>query len=136
MAHNAFVNTTSAAGAGTSISERDRVALQAFARIAAAWNLTIGDQRALLGGVAKTTYERWRRHPEDAGLTQDILERISHVLGIYKALHVIFTDSSYADRWIDEPNTRFGGDTAKSHMLESFTELVDVRRYLDAVRGS
>lgn len=117
-------------------NQRDRVALQAFERIAAAWHLSILDQRTVLGGVPKTTYDRWRRRPESSNLAPDTMERVSHVLGIYKALHVIFTDAAHADSWIDEPNSRFGGATAKAHMLGSFTQLVETRRYLDAVRGS
>ncbi len=117
-------------------SQRDRVALQAFERIASAWKLSIAERRMLLGGVPKTTYDRWRRAPDRANLTTDTLERISHVLGMYKALHVIFTDAGDADAWIGEPNTRFGGASAKAHMLGSFTQLVETRRYLDTVRGS
>jgi uncharacterized protein (DUF2384 family) len=130
------MSTSVAAHPQVAASNRDRVALQAFSRIASAWGLNYTEQRALLGGISKSTYERWRRHPEAANLTDDTMERISHALGIYKALHLIFTDPTYADRWLNEPNTRFGGDTAKTHMLANFTALVDLRHYLDAVRGS
>jgi uncharacterized protein (DUF2384 family) len=90
---------------------------------------------ALLGNVPPSTYYRLRRNPDAAELGSDALERISHVLGIYKALHVLFPSEEYADRWISEPNRAFGGAPAKSKMLSGFTQLVDVRRFLDAQRG-
>jgi uncharacterized protein (DUF2384 family) len=60
-----------------------------------------------------------------------VLERIGHVVGIYDALHPIFGDSDYADRWIHEANLAFGDKRPAELMLTgSFTALVDVHRYL------
>jgi uncharacterized protein (DUF2384 family) len=110
-------------------------ALRAFENIADKWGLRQNDRRRLLGDVPATTYDRMRKSPDRATLAGDQLERISHVLGIYKSLHVLFTNDEYADRWIKEPNTQFGGASALDRMLAGFTQLVDVRRYLDTVRG-
>ncbi len=109
-------------------------ALRAFQNIAAAWHLRVNERRALLGGIPQSTFDRLRKTANPA-LSEDTLERISHVLGIYKALHVIFPVSEFADRWIREPNAAFGGARALDRMLDGFTGLVDVRRYLDAQRG-
>lgn len=109
-------------------------ALRSFQRIADAWGLRPSQRRALLGGIPPSTYDRLRKSAKPA-LSDDGLERISHILGIYKALHVIFPASEYADRWIREPNAAFAGTPALERMLEGFTGLVDVRRYLDAQRG-
>jgi uncharacterized protein (DUF2384 family) len=110
-------------------------ALRTFENIANRWGLRPAERRALLGGIPSTTYDRMRKAPDRATLSADTLERISHVLGIYKSLHVLFPNAEYADRWISEPNTAFGGATARERMLAGFTQLVDVRRYLDAARG-
>jgi uncharacterized protein (DUF2384 family) len=110
-------------------------ALRTFENIAERWGLRAGERRALLGNVPATTYDRMRKAPDRVTLSADTLERISHVFGIYKALHVLIPNSEYADRWISEPNEAFGGATARERMTESFTQLVDVRRYLDSVRG-
>ncbi|GAC1431995.1 MAG: MbcA/ParS/Xre antitoxin family protein [Candidatus Velthaea sp.] len=118
--------------------ETDRLsgpALRTFENIADRWKLRPAERRALLGNVPATTYDRMRKTPDRAGLSADTLERISHVLGIYKALHVLIPNAEYADRWISEPNTAFGGMTARERMLESFTQLVNVRRYVDGARG-
>lgn len=110
-------------------------AIRTFENIAERWGLKPAERMALLGNMASSTYYRVRRKPDNAELGSDVLERISHVLGVYKALHVLFPSDVYADRWVSEPNAAFGGATAKEKMLRGFTELVDVRRYLDAQRG-
>lgn len=110
-------------------------AMRTFENIADRWKLKPAERMVLLGHMPSSTYYRVRRKPDDAELGSDTLERISHVLGIYKALHVLFPSADYADRWIAQPNAEFGGATAKEQMLGSFTQLVAVRRYLDAQRG-
>ena len=110
-------------------------ALRTFESIADRWGLRAVERRALLGGIPASTYDRIRKTPDRATLAPDTLERISHVLGIYKALHVLFPNDEYADRWISEPNADFGGLSARERMRAGFTQLVDVRRYLDAARG-
>lgn len=111
-------------------------AIRAFENIADRWNLRPAERMALLGKMPSTTYYRAKAAGDDAQLSRDALERISHVLGIYKSLHVLFSSGEYADRWIAEPNAAFGGASAKDRMVEGFTQLVDVRRYLDAERGA
>jgi uncharacterized protein (DUF2384 family) len=110
-------------------------AVRAFENIADKWGLRQNERRLLLGDIPSTTYARMRKAPGRTTLSKDTLERISHVLGIYKALHVLIPNGEYADRWIKEPNTAFGGASALERMLEGFTQLVNVRRYLDGVRG-
>jgi uncharacterized protein (DUF2384 family) len=110
-------------------------ALRTFQNIADRWKLKPAQRRALLGNIPSATYYRVRQNPDSAQLSADTLERISHVLAIYKALHVLFPSDTYADRWISEPNQAFGGGTARDKMLSGFTQLVAVRQYLDAQRG-
>lgn len=110
-------------------------ALRTFESIADRWRLKTADRRALLGQVPAATYYRLRANADHAEIGADTLERISHVLGIFKALHVLFSSDEYADRWIAEPNAAFGGASAKEQMLAGFTQLVLVRTYLDAQRG-
>jgi uncharacterized protein (DUF2384 family) len=110
-------------------------AIRTFENIADRWQLKPAERMLLLGNMPSSTYYRIRKRPDDADVSDDTLERISHVLAIYKALHVLFSSDEYADRWISEPNTAFGGQPAKKRLLAGFTQLVDVRRYLDAQRG-
>jgi len=113
--------------------------LHAFFRIAEAWNLSIAEQQSLLGGVAKQTIYNWKARPREARLTGDQLHRISYVLGIYKALNILFTRSEQADTWLRRDNSAppFGGRPAADLMFSGRMEdLIRVRRYLDGARGA
>ena len=71
-------------------------------------------------------------------LSGDTLERISYVMGIYKALRILLPTSEAAHAWVKKPNTAqgFGGKSALDRMLAGrVVDLADVRRYLDAERG-
>jgi uncharacterized protein (DUF2384 family) len=114
-------------------------ALRAFFKIADAWDLKLPERQRLLGGIAKQTIYNWRDRPEDARLTSDQIDRISYVLGIYKALNVLFTRPEQADTWIRRPNTAlpFDGRQAADLILSGRMEdLIRVRRFLDGVRGA
>ena len=53
----------------------------------------------LLGSPGRSTFYRWKRDLSGQ-LPHDVLERISYILGIYKALHLIFGNEQQADAWI------------------------------------
>lgn len=112
-------------------------ALRAFFRIAALWGLSVEQQMTLLGVSARSTFFKWRKDGA-AALPKDMLERISYILGIYKALHILLPDEAAADSWIKRPNGAplFGGRSALDRMLSGqVADLFVVRRYLDAQRG-
>ena len=48
----------------------------------------------------------------------DTLERLSYLLGIYKALQILLPDPHAADEWVRKPNTAppFGGSSALERM--------------------
>ena len=57
-------------------------------------------------------------------------------MGIHKALRLLFREASRGYGWIKRPNETFGGATALDVMLQGqLTDLMRVRRYLDAQRG-
>jgi len=111
-------------------------AIRTFFRIAEAWTLTVEEQMALLGLESRSTYFSWKR-AQDARLDRDQLERVSHVLGIYKALHLLFSSGPQADAWVKKPNTAplFTGRPALERMRDGIRGLFAVRQYLDAQRG-
>ncbi len=111
------------------------VALKAFFSLAREWQLERAEQITLLGGPSVRTYYRWRSGQAPV-LPRDTLERISVLLGIYKALHVLFPVPERANAWLRRPNEAFGGSTALDVMLKGRVDhLYRVRRYLDAWRG-
>ena len=92
--------------------------LRAFANIAERWGLTVAEQLKLLGIASRSTFFKWRREREPR-LPQDTLERLSYLLGIYKALQILLPDPRAADEWVRKPNaaTPFGGGSALDRML-------------------
>jgi uncharacterized protein (DUF2384 family) len=113
------------------------IGLRAFARIADLWHLSVAEQLKLLGLSSRSTYFKWRKDPQ-VKLPRDTLERISYVLGIYKALQLLLPDTRAADEWLRRPNeaTVFGGRSALERMLSgNVADLYIVRQYLDAQRG-
>jgi len=122
-------------------SEADRnrlslVALKAFRRLVAAWGLT-GQQSAALLGVSISTWERLKADERGKSLSQDQMMRISALTGIYKGLHLLFADQM-ADRWPSLVNRAplFAGSSPVDSMIQGgIPQMLDVRRYVDAVRG-
>ncbi len=120
-------------------------AMRAFFQIADAWSLTVGEQIALLGYPAESTYFKYKasaaRPAHDAEgigtLSFDTLVRISLLLGIFKALHILYADESLANRWVKLPNSNplFGGKPALALMAGGIDGLYQVRRLLDGRRG-
>jgi hypothetical protein len=112
-------------------------ALTAFFNITAAWDLSAEEERQLLGSPPRSTFFKWKSE-KSAKLTPDTLERVSYVMGIYKALRILLPTEAAANSWVKKPNTAapFGGRSALERMLGGrVIDLADVRRYLDAERG-
>jgi Protein of unknown function (DUF2384) len=111
--------------------------IRTFFKIASAWQLSGDEQRGLLGWPAASTFYKYRAG--DVGvLSFDTLTRLSLVLGIYKALHVLYPDPALADRWVRLPNAHpiFGGRPALALMTDGGIDgLYHVRRLLDGRRG-
>ena len=91
----------------------------------------------MLGDPPRSTYFLWKR--TGAGqLSRDTLERVSYVLGIYKALQILLPQAEAADTWVRKPNAAplFDGRSALDRMLSgNVADLYVVRQYLDAQRG-
>ena len=121
-----------------SLTEMSAAGLRAFFNIARDWDLSAEEQIVLLGSPGRSTYFKWKAAPATARLGRDTLERLSLLLGIYKALQILLPQASAADTWIKRPNSAppFGGRRALDRMLAgNISDLVAVRQYLDAMRG-
>ncbi len=112
-------------------------ALRAFFRIADAWALSGTEQRALLGWPPPSTYHKYKSG-QPGVLSYDTLTRVSLVLGIYKALQILYAEPAFADGWMRMPNANplFGGGTPVAFAVNTGLDgLLQVRRLLDARRG-
>jgi uncharacterized protein (DUF2384 family) len=120
-----------------SLDDMSATALTAFFNITAAWGLTAEEERILLGSPPRSTFFKWKSE-KNARLSADTIERISYVMGIYKALRILLPTEEAAHQWIKKPNAArgFNGKSALERMLAGrVVDLADVRRYLDAERG-
>lgn len=97
------------------------------------WNLTSEDQCALLG-LAPETQMSLNQYRDGEPLADDsnLLGRVGHLMGIHKALQIIFPhDRDLAYRWVTQPNQSLGGRQPIDVMKEGYEGIVAVRRYLD-----
>jgi len=115
---------------------RDRVALRAFFRLVELWGLTMEEARVLLGRPSRATLYNWKAG-KVRGLPHDTLARVSYLLGIHKALQILYADPALADGWLKRPNQAFGGQSALERLLAGdVADLAAVRAHLDAARGA
>jgi len=126
----------------SSRKERERLSasgLRAFFNIMARWHVRDEDARLLLGSVSNGPFYEMKRKPDkpDRVLDPDRLTRVSYLVGIFKALNILYSEK-LADRWVHLPNTNaiFAGETPLSFMSKGgLPALQIVRRLLDARRA-
>lgn len=112
-------------------------AARGFLNILECWGLADAEACSLLGGMPADRLRAMRRDPAGAAFDQDVLERISFLVGIVKALNLLF-GQTLADAWVRLPNRNriFGGLSPLDSMIRGgLPALQTVRRLLDARRG-
>jgi hypothetical protein len=110
--------------------------LKGFFNIVDRWGIRDEDARSLLGGLSNGPYYTWKKQPVRL-LGTDVLARISYLVGIFKALHILY-GPKLADEWVLLPNTNriFGGESPLTYMKRGGIPAMQVvRRLLDARRG-
>ena len=125
---------------GLSPDERERLTssgLKAFFSISVLWKLDEPEQADLLGLNGGPSLRRWQVRPPRR-LGRDRLERISHVLGIYKALQLLLPTAEQANAWVKKPNDAppFLGAAALDLMRQGIPGLYAVRSYLEVTMSS
>jgi hypothetical protein len=98
------------------------------------WRVT-DEQAAVLLDVPPRTFRRWKAG-QPGRLGRDGKARLSNLMGIHKALRIVFREPSRGYAWMGAKNDAFGGRSALQVMLGGdLMDLMRVRRYLDAERG-
>lgn len=132
------LSITSATAAAEQIAAtpaKAAIALRAYFRIADLWNLSIEEGRALLGQPARATYFQWKSG-RVTRVPHDVIRRVGWLLGVWKALQILFAQAERADAWIRHPNDLLGGQTPLERMLAGdVSDLAEVRSVLDFARG-
>lgn len=108
---------------------------RAIVNLADKWQLTDEQAAILLGGISNRTYSRWKIG--NLGRANvDTAARMSNLLGIHKALRLLFKEPLRGYEWVKKQNAAFAGKTALEIMLGGqLTDIMRVRRYLDATRS-
>ena len=123
----------------TSKKERERLgpaAGRTFFNIMTRWNIRDENARMLLGGISNGPFYEMKKNP-DRVLDTDRLTRISYLIGIFKALNILYSEK-LADSWVQLPNGNpiFAGQTPVAYMVKGgLPAMQTVRRLLDARRG-
>jgi Protein of unknown function (DUF2384) len=126
----------------TDLSRKDvqeqlsRAAIPAFFKLARAWDLRDESARQLLGGVSNGVFYQLKRGAKKT-LDQDRLTRISLLLGIFRALNILYS-RPLADAWMNLPNSNpmFQGETPLVYVTRGgVPSLLRVRQLLDGRRG-
>ncbi len=118
------------------LSDDEVQAMQrAFVNLAIVWGLTDDQAAILMGDISVRTFRRWK--VGDLGRAGvDTAARLSNLMGIHKALRLLFKDPQRGYGWIKRENDVFDGASALQVMLRGqITDIMRVRRYLDAMRG-
>jgi uncharacterized protein (DUF2384 family) len=111
-------------------------AIQAFFAIVEKWGLRNEDAMALLGGTSNGRFYELKKNREGL-LSQDELTRISLLIGIFKALNILFSQK-LANQWTTRPNTNamFNNAPPIQMLLRGGVPgMIGVRRLLDSRRG-
>src|SRR5215813_1890276 len=111
-------------------------AIPAFFKIAQSWKLRDEFARQLLGGVSNGMFYQLKRGQKKT-LDQDKLTRISLLVGIFRALNILYS-RKLADAWINLPNVNpiFQAEPPLAYMIKGgVPAMVRVRQLLDARRG-
>ena len=114
--------------------EEAAAAFRAALNLFRLWSIT-DEQAATLLDLPIRSYRRWKAG-EIGRIDRDAKARLSNLIGIHKALRIIFSEPHRGYAWIRAPNSAFGGRSALEVMLGGeMTDLMRVRRYLDSERG-
>jgi uncharacterized protein (DUF2384 family) len=111
-------------------------AIEAFFAIVEKWELRNEDAMALLGGVSHGRYYELKKNRKGL-LAQDELTRISLLIGIFKALNILFS-RKLANQWASRPNSNsmfHNAPPLEMLIRGGVPGMIGVRRLLDSRRG-
>lgn len=111
-------------------------AIEAFFSIVDKWQLRNEDAMTLLGGASHGRYFELKKNRKGL-LSQDELTRISLLIGIFKALNILF-GQRLANQWVLRPNFNpmFNDSPPMQYLTRGgVPAMIGVRRLLDSRRG-
>jgi hypothetical protein len=114
------------------------VLARAVTKLFELWQLAAADQLMLLG-LNESNRIALQRYAKGEALAanRDLLERVGHLLGIHKALKLLYPkNADLVSGWMSAPNTAFdGASPVEVARRFGFAGLLMVRGTLDRMRG-
>jgi hypothetical protein len=131
-----LVDTTARRFEPSPITDAEAAAMfRAVRNLFGLWGVT-DEQAAVLLDLPLRSYRRWKAG-EIGRIDRDGKARLSNLIGIHKALRIIFREPQRGYAWMGQANVAFGGKSALQVMAGGeLTDLMRIRRYLDAERGA
>lgn len=111
-----------------------KAGLQVFFSIGDKWDLSDENMKVLLGNPTDAEFVVWKKNSTDIALDKVTLERISHLMIIYRNLRTLLPSEDAAYTWVKRANKAplFSDDTALNYMLKGdILALQQVHQYLD-----
>ena len=136
---------TADSAAGFSREELAEAGLAAFFAIAREWGLSNEDARVLLGSPSRSRFFELRKGAPGAvrGMSEDTLDRLAYLTGIYAALNILYSVDSQSE-WLRNDSRvpaeamyrPWGLGSPLAYMLTGkLKALADVYDYLNSERG-
>ena len=100
----------------------------------AKWEINDAQAAILLGNIAPRTFQRWKEGSYGR-VGPDLAARMSNLLGIHKALRLLFSDPERGYGWIKRQSVTLGASALEVMLRGQLTDIMRIRRYLDSQRG-
>ncbi len=110
---------------------------QAAYRILTSWGCTTQQVQAILK-LSKSSYHKYKSHPELTKLSDDQMERISYLLNIHAALRMVFSNPQNVSGFMGRANNNdFFAGRAPLEIISSgrFSDLYEVARRVSSLQG-
>lgn len=114
-----------------------RIAFKVVLNILEKWHCST-EEALLLLGLKRSTWFKYKSHPETANFSVDLIERLSYILNIHAALRILFSHPDSVYQWVRKPNKApfYSGRSAMEVMLQGrVVDLWSVASRLNAERG-
>lgn len=118
--------------------ELAQIGLLAFSKLSKLWELSDSERSLMLGGVVVSNINKWIKESKSGtpnGVPQDVLIRLSLILGIRKEVEILFPKERQ-NSYMRTANSEFGGKAIIDLMVSgSLNDLNRAREYLAQSRS-
>lgn len=114
----------------------NKAALQVFFNISGLWGLNENQEKLLLGNPDERKFVTWKHEKSEEYLDEEVLLRVSYIMGIYKSLNELLPTKEAANSWIHQNNSAslFDGKSALEKILKGdMNDMIELNDYLKSI---